>query len=92
MTKKKKIASRFDPTSTTIPFADVRSFLEAKGFVMYEKGSTSGSRIAFKKPGTSQKISFHKPHNNEVKRSTLKAIQEQLDLIRQRETEGKQNA
>lgn len=47
-------------------FSDARQLLTHLGFIEYQKGKTSGSRVLFYRPTDNVKILMHKPHPGDV--------------------------
>lgn len=62
-TKDKRIA-RLKSTPKDFTFDEMKSLLESLGFVMSNKGKTSGSRVCFEKDGIP--IVIHKPHPGNI--------------------------
>ena len=57
---KEKLIKRLKSNPKDFTFDEMRSALEKLGFIMYNKGKTSGSRVKFLKDNIS--IILHKPH------------------------------
>jgi hypothetical protein len=47
-------------------FSEARQLLTHLGFVEYQKGKTSGSRVMFYRQADNVKILLHKPHPGDV--------------------------
>ncbi len=47
-------------------FSEARQLLTHLGFIEYQKGKTSGSRVLFYRPTDNVKILMHKPHPGDV--------------------------
>ena len=60
MGKKEKLIERLKSKSKDFTFDEMKNLLELLGFVMSNKGKTSGSRVRFKKGNVP--IDLHKPH------------------------------
>jgi predicted RNA binding protein YcfA (HicA-like mRNA interferase family) len=73
MSGKEKLKERFECMPADFTFDEVVRLFADKGFTLSQKGSTSGSRVAFVRGNES--FLMHKPHpGNIVKKGTLKAI------------------
>ena len=60
MGKKEKLIERLKNNPKDFTFGEMRTALESLGFVMSNKGKTSGSRVLFLKGNIP--IILHKPH------------------------------
>ena len=71
---------RFLALPKDFTFDELVKLLTALGFVMSNKGKTSGSRVKFMHVEQSSTIQLHKPHasGNPVKEAALKEIHAQL--------------
>ena len=75
---KAKARLKSEPSDYT--FTEAKSLLESIGFIEYNKGKSSGSRVMFVKDGI--KILLHKPHpGNEMKRYAVRQLREQLESM-----------
>jgi hypothetical protein len=77
---KEKLIKRFLALPKDFTFEELVKLLTALGFVMSNKGKTSGSRVKFMHAGRSSTIQIHKPHTsgNPVKEAALKEIHTHL--------------
>lgn len=72
-----KLIDRFKSTPNDFTFEELVRLLSHYGYVLENKGKTSGSRVVF--TNNSDKIIMHKPHpENVVKKAVIKAIQNTL--------------
>jgi len=75
---KAKLRLKSVPSDYT--FSEAKSLMEGIGFVEYNKGKSSGSRVMFVKDGI--KILLHKPHpKNEMKKYAVRQLKEQLESM-----------
>ena len=78
MGKKEKLIAKLKSNPKDFTFDEMKTLLEALGFVMSNKGKTSGSRVKFMK-GDSPVI-LHKPHpRKELLEYQIKQITEVLE-------------
>ena len=78
MGTKEKLRERFMQLPSDFTFDELSQLLCGFGFVIGNKGKTSGSRIVFKYDGK-RPIMLHKPHSgNIVKRYALKQVFNEL--------------
>jgi predicted RNA binding protein YcfA (HicA-like mRNA interferase family) len=77
---KEKLIKRFLAQPKDFTFDELLKLLTALGFVMSNKGKTSGSRVKFTHTEPTSTIRLHKPHTSgePVKEETLKEICEHL--------------
>lgn len=61
MGTKEKLIERFKKLPKDFTFEEVIRLLSVFGYVVSNKGNTSGSRIRFKNESTQQYIDLHKP-------------------------------
>lgn len=61
MGKKEKLIDRFKSNPKDFTFSELQNLLESLGFVLSNKGKTSGSRVKFSKGNII--IILHKPHS-----------------------------
>jgi len=83
MGKKDKLIKKLKSRPKDFTFEDIESLLGYLGYKKFNKGKTSGSRIAFLNDERHTKILLHKPHP----RKELLAYQVDL-LLSQLEQEG----
>ena len=77
MSVKEKLLSRFWSMPSDFTFDEIIRVFSYYGFVLSNKGGTSGSRVAFVKGDES--FLMHKPHpGNVVKKGTLKGVGDYL--------------
>lgn len=76
MSKLEKLLKRLYSKPKDFTYQEAKTLLEQLGFVEYNKGKTSGSRIAFLDTETKIKIKIHKPHPGNI----LKPYQVQIIL------------
>lgn len=78
MGKKEKLIAKLQSNPKDFTFNEMKMLLEALGFIMSNKGKTSGSRVKFLKGDIP--IILHKPHpRKELLEYQIKQIQEVLD-------------
>lgn len=78
MSKLQKMIERIKRQPANYTFDEMCTLLRALGFVIDNKGKSSGSRVMFEKEGVC--IYVHKPHpQKELKKYQLKQILEILD-------------
>lgn len=63
MSKLEKLLERLYSKPRDFTYQEARTLLEQLGFMEYNKGKTSGSRVEFIN-ARGKKIELHKPHNN----------------------------
>lgn len=79
MGKKEKLVERLRRLPKDFTYNEAVTLLTALGFVEYNKGSTSGSRVQFRKEGIEQALMMHKPHpQKELKPYVIKQLLEYL--------------
>lgn len=72
-----KLKERFKSIPSDFTFEELVRLLNHYGYVVENKGKTSGSRIVFTNKG--DKIIMHKPHpGNVVKKAVIRAIYNSL--------------
>ena len=78
MSSKEKLEKRFLSLPRDFTFEEVVRLFAILGFVMFQKGHSSGSRVAFVRGD--EVFTMHRPHpENVVKRGTLQSIKEYLE-------------
>lgn len=78
MGKKEKLIAKLRNNPKDFTFDEMKILLEALGFVMSNKGKTSGSRIKFSKGDVP--IILHKPHpRKELLEYQVKQIKDALE-------------
>jgi len=87
MSVKEKLIERFRKQPKDFTFDELKSLLFGFGFVVNNKGKTSGSRVRFQHTELKIIIDIHKPHTSgsPIKEATLKDIYKSLlnnDLIK----------
>ena len=79
MSKKEKIIERIKNNPKDFTYGELKTLLNYLNFVEYNKGKTSGSRVAFINKNNNLIIRLHKPHaNNLLKEYQIKEIIEVL--------------
>ena len=74
MSTKEKLRKRFLQQPTDFTFDEMCSLLEGFGYTLDNKGSTSGSRIRFRK-NAGVYIDIHRPHpGNTMREWMMKAV------------------
>ena len=66
MNKKDKLIKRFRALPRDFSFEEVESLFQGFGFVLVNKGSTSGSRIKFFNKVDKNAYIMHKPHPSNI--------------------------
>lgn len=80
MSSKDKLIDRFKQLPSDFTFDELNSLLSHLGYVRFDKGKTSGSRIIYK-DSNGHPIMIHRPHpGNVVKRYAMKQIFDELAL------------
>ncbi len=78
MGTKEKLRERFMKMPSDFTFDEMQQLLTGYGYVLGNKGHTSGSRIIFKN-GNKRPIMLHKPHpGNIVKRYAMRQVFDEL--------------
>lgn len=78
MGTKEKLIARFSTLPNDFTWEEMRRLLVALGYVQYNKGKTSGSRVIFKSDD-SKPIMLHKPHpGNIIKGYVMKQVYDYL--------------
>ncbi|MBA2561351.1 MAG: type II toxin-antitoxin system HicA family toxin [Chitinophagaceae bacterium] len=75
MSKKEKLISRLLQRPKDFSYSELKSLLTSFEYQEFNKGKTSGSRVAFINENTNHIIRLHKPHPKNI----LKAYQ--VDLV-----------
>ena len=79
MGRKEKLIERLKSYPKDFTFDEMRTALEGLGFIMDNKGKTSGSRVQFVRG--SIKIILHKPHpRKELSRHQIEFVLEILEM------------
>lgn len=66
MTKADKAKARIQSVPKDYTYTEARQLLKQLGFIEYQKGKTSGSRVMFYRESDNIKILLHKPHPGDV--------------------------
>lgn len=66
MSKKEKIIERLKSKPKDFTYDEAKQILNIFGFVEYNKGKTSGSKVIFKNELKNIDIALHKPHPNNI--------------------------
>ena len=86
MSKIEKLLNKLKAKPKDFTYQEARTLLEALGFYEYQRGKTSGSKVAFINKQTKLEIKIHKPHPGNI----LKPYQIELILEVIRRLEEKQ--
>jgi len=80
MSTKEKLLERFRKQPKDFTFDELKSLLLGFGFVISNKGKTSGSRVRFQNTELKIIIDIHKPHTSgsPIKETALKDIYNSL--------------
>ncbi len=79
MSELEKLKERLKSLPKDFTYNEAKSLLNKLGFIEYNKGKTSGSRVGFKRDEDDKKFFLHKPHpSNIVKREFLKKLLAEL--------------
>ncbi len=79
MTRKEKLISRIRQLPKDFTFSELETLLTQLGFVVDNKGRTSGSRVRFYHPQMKLQYLAHKPHPVSVIKP--KALKDILDYL-----------
>ena len=75
-----KAKARLKTVPSDYTFNEARSLMKSLGYTEFNKGKSSGSRVAFVRDGI--KILLHKPHpGNEMKKYAVQQLKDQLEAI-----------
>ena len=81
MSSREKLIKRFLSLPKDFTFNELEKLLSGFGYVLVNKGNTSGSRVVFKND-ENRPIMLHKPHpGNIVKLYTLKQVLSELKEV-----------
>lgn len=75
MSKKEKLLVRLLQRPKDFSYSELKSLLNGMNYEEFNKGKTSGSRVAFVNKKTNHIIRLHKPHPKNILKSY------QIDLI-----------
>ena len=75
MSKKEKLLERLLQRPKDFSYAELKSLLSGLDYEEFNKGKTSGSRVAFVNNETTHIIRLHKPHPKNILKSY------QVDLV-----------
>ncbi len=75
MSKKEKLLTRLLQRPKDFSYGELKSLLNGMNYEEFNKGKTSGSRVAFVNNKTNHIIRLHKPHPKNILKSY------QIDLI-----------
>jgi hypothetical protein len=79
MGKLEKLLEKFSKRPKTFKFTELKSLLIALGYKEFNKGKTSGSRVAYFNETTQHIIRLHKPNpGNELKKYVIDQIYDEL--------------
>lgn len=78
MGTKEKLIERLKRLPSDFTFEELERLLKSLGYIRYNKGKTSGSRVIFKDE-SGHPIMLHKPHpENTIKKYALRQVLEEL--------------
>ena len=82
MSRKEKLIERFKTQPKDFTFNELTTLLSGLGFVICNKGKTSGSRVKFHNLNTKTAFILHKPHKTgePVNEATMKEILDNLTI------------
>lgn len=66
MSRVEKLVNRLKNKPKDFTYEEAKKLLENLGFYEYNKGKTSGSRVAFIHQDSHTKIELHKPHPSHI--------------------------
>ena len=66
MSKKEKLIIKLQSKPKDFTYQEAKTLLELLGFYEFNKGKTSGSRVAFIHREKKLEIRIHKPHPNNI--------------------------
>jgi len=80
MSTREKLIARFKRLPKDFTFDELRTMLSGLGFVMSNKGKTSGSRVRFQNTELKTIVDIHKPHTSgaPINETALKNIYNSL--------------
>lgn len=79
MSKFEKAKERIKLRPKDYTYTEAKSLLSQMGFVEYQKGKTSGSRVKFYRKEDQKIILLHKPHPDDImKAGAVKELSEYL--------------
>ncbi|MDD6070042.1 MAG: type II toxin-antitoxin system HicA family toxin [Clostridiales bacterium] len=82
MSKFEKAKDRIKMKPKDYTYTEAKSFLTQLGFVEFNKGKTSGSRVKFYREEDQKIIMLHKPHPGDVmKQGAVKDLVEFLENL-----------
>lgn len=80
MTQIDKLIAKISRKPKTFKYSDLKKLLINLGYEEFNKGKTSGSRVAFFNKTTKHLIRLHKPHpGNELKKYQVELIYKELN-------------
>ncbi len=79
MSKSEKAKNRIRMKPKDYTYTEAKVLLEQMGFVEYNKGKTSGSRVKFYRKEDQKIILLHKPHPGDVMR--FGAVKDLLEFL-----------
>ncbi|MGYP003421499644 len=71
MNKKEKLIKRFRTLPRDFTFEEVVTLFQTCGFILENKGATSGSRVRFYNAADQNTYIMHKPHPSNIIKSYL---------------------
>ncbi len=75
MTQKEKLLARLCSLPNDFTINQLKRLMKSLSYIEYQRGKTSGSRIAFYHPEKKLVLNLHKPHpSNELKIYQIKEI------------------
>jgi hypothetical protein len=79
MAQSDKLKAAFKECKGPFPWKDFVTMLGQMGYEALRSGHTAGAGRKFRHPATGHKIICHEPHNGEMGRKHVKAMQDSLD-------------
>lgn len=79
MSKLEKAKERIRSKPTDYTYTEAKALLSQLGFVEYNKGKTSGSRVKFYRQEDKKMILLHKPHPGDVMKTG--AVKDLLEFL-----------
>ena len=82
MSRKEKLLKKLKSTPQNFTYNELKTLLNHLGFVLDDKGKTSGTRVAFYHEKTKLMIRLHKPDpENQLKRYQINEILKVLNKL-----------
>ncbi len=81
MSRVDKLINRLNKIPKDFTYDEAKKLLENLGFIEYNKGKTSGSRVIFVNKKINSKILLHKPHPSNILK--VYAVKDLLDKLKE---------